>query len=152
MYRKFYLWTLVILSTALIFASCSKTGVINNNNGPQTLEGTWAIRSITSDRPYDWNGDGRGETDIYSTYTNCQRDIVIVFQNNGYGQMRQGCNAQWENITYQLYNNNRQLMISLPNDELNLSLSQFDNYTIRGTDPVYIEGNNYAVTYTFQRR
>jgi hypothetical protein len=92
------------------------------------------------------------ETDIYGTYTYCQRDIIIVFDANGGGQIRQGCNASWQNISWRLSNNSRNLDISLPGDELSLSLSQFDGYTIRGTDPVYAEGNNFSINYTFQRK
>lgn len=132
-----------------IFSSCQKTDVITNE---QDLEGTWAITGITSDRAYDFNGDGYTETDIYGSYNSCQRDIVVVFQTGGYGQMRQGCNAYWQNISWRLSNNNHQLDIGLPNDELNLQVSQFDNYTIRGTDQVTINGNIFNITYTFQRR
>lgn len=78
--------------------------------------------------------------------------IVLVFNSGGNGQVRQGCNASWQNISWRLLNNSRTLNISLPGDELNLALSQFDANTIRGTDPVYLDGNTFNVTYTFQRR
>ena len=64
--------------------------------------------------------------------------------------MRQGCNANWQNMNWQLYNN--ALTINLPDDELNLQLQQLDDYTIRGTDQVQINGNYFNITYTFQRR
>lgn len=149
MLKQFYLCAFAFFAVTA-FISCQKSNDIISNQ--QSLEGTWAITGIRSDRPYDWNGDGRTETDIYGSYTTCQRDIVVVFQNNGYGQIRQGCNASWQNINWQFYDGNRRLVISLPGDELNLSLSQFDTYTIRGTDPVYVDGGNFNVTYTFQRR
>jgi len=44
------------------------------------------------------------------------------------------------------------LNLSLPNDQLNLDLQQFNDYTIRGTDQVNINGNYFNITYTFQRR
>jgi hypothetical protein len=76
---------------------------------------------------------------------------VIVFEANGYGQMRQGCNAPWQNITWRL-SSNQTLNITLPDDQLNLALQQFDDYTIRGTDQVNMNGNYFNITYTLQRR
>ncbi|MDQ3278179.1 MAG: hypothetical protein M3Q06_07625 [Bacteroidota bacterium] len=141
---------LTIVFFALIaFSSCEKADVITDE---QSLEGTWVVTDIRSSRAYDFNGDGRTETDIYGSYNACQRDIVVVFERSGYGRMRQGCNAYWENINWQLSNNNRQLVIQLPNDELNLSNLQADNYTIRGVDRVTLNGNSFDITYTFQRQ
>ena len=148
MRKQFYLWTLSLLAV-FAFSSCQKSDVITNE---QSLSGTWAVTGITSDRAYDFNGDGRSETDIYGSYTSCQRDIVVSFESNGYGRMRQGCNAYWQNIDWRLSNNNRQLQIILPDDQINLAISQFSNNTIRGTDQVYVNGNTFNITYTFQRR
>ena len=151
MRKQFYSLALCLSAIIIVFSSCQKNSddVISDQ---QNLEGTWAITGISSDRAYDFNGDGRTETNIYGTYSNCQQDIILVFNAGGSGQIRQGCNASWQNMTWGLINNNRTLNISLPGDELNLTLSQFDEYTIRGTDPVYLEGNNFNVTYTLQRR
>ncbi|HVF82361.1 MAG TPA: hypothetical protein VM884_10520 [Flavisolibacter sp.] len=149
--KQFYSLVLCLSTVLIVFSSCQKNSndIISNQ---QNLEGTWSITGISSDRSYDFNGDGRSETNIYGTYSYCQQDIVLVFTANGGGQIRQGCNASWQNINWRFTNNSRSLVISLPGDELNLSLSQFDDYTIRGTDPVYLDGNNFNVTYTFQRR
>jgi len=145
MRRIFYFFILGF--SAFAFSSCQKTDIVNNE---RNIEGTWSITGIRSDRSYDFNGDGYTETDIYNTYSSCGKDIVVVFQSGGYGQMRQGCNANWQNTSWQLYNNS--LSINLPDDELNLQLQQFDDYTIRGTDQVQINGNYFNITYTFQRR
>jgi hypothetical protein len=143
-----YFYATLIVSFALIFAGCQKNNDIITDE--RNIEGTWQITGITSDRAYDFNGDGRTETDIYGTYNSCGRDIILVFQPNGNGQIRQGCNAPWQNTSWQL--NNRSLNIQLPDDDLNLQLQQFDDYTIRGTDQVQINGNNFNITYTLQRR
>lgn len=148
MRRQFTLLTLSLLSI-FAFSSCQKGDVITNE---QSLEGTWAVTGITADRAYDFNGDGRTETDIYGSYNSCQRDIVVSFDANGYGRMRQGCNAYWQDITWRLSNNNRQLQMILPDDQLNLNISQFDEYTIRGTDQVSMNNGTFNITYTFQRR
>ena len=88
MRRSFYFLSLSFL--LVLFTSCQKDSVITD---ARSIEGTWAVTAITSDRAYDFNGDGRTETDIYSTYNACGRDIVTIFQGNSTGQMRQGCNA-----------------------------------------------------------
>ena len=147
MRSSFYFLSLAFL--LIVFTSCQKDTTISD---ARSLEGTWAVTAITSNRAYDFNGDGRIETDIYGSYNSCGRDIVTVFEPSGYGQMRQGCNAPWQNITWQLQNNNRMLNIVLPDDVLNLQLQQFDDYTIRGTDQVQINGMSFDITYTFQRR
>ena len=147
MHRPFFL---LILALSIIgLTSCQKTDILADE---RNLEGTWAITGIVSDRAYDFNGDGRSETDIYNTYGSCGRDIVILFEQNGYGEMRQGCNAPWQNISWRLANNDQTLNITLPDDQLNLSLQQFDEYTIRGVDQVNVNGNNFNITYTLQRR
>ncbi len=148
MRRTFY-FLLFALAT-ISFTSCQKNNDIIADE--RNIEGTWAITGINADRAYDFNGDGRTETDIYGSYNSCGRDIVVVFDANGYGQMRQGCNAPWQNITWRLTNNNQSLSISLPDDQLNLALQQFDEYTIRGTDQVSVNANYFNITYTFQRR
>ena len=148
MRRPFYFFLLFALAV-VGFTSCKKNSIIADE---RNIEGTWTVTAITSDRAYDFNGDGRTETDIYGSYTSCGRDIVVVFDQSGYGQMRQGCNSPWQNMNWQLTNGNQSLNISLPNDQLNLSLQQFDEYTIRGTDQVNVNGNYFNITYTFQRR
>lgn len=148
MRQPFTLLTLA-LSTLFVFSSCRKSDVITDE---RSLEGTWHVTGIRADRAYDFDGDGRTETDIYGTYNACQQDIVLVFNQDGYGRMQQGCDAYWENLTWRLSNNNRQLDIQLPDDALNLSISQFDAYTIRGVDQVFLDGNNVEITYTLQRQ
>lgn len=142
-----YFYSILVASCAFAFSSCQKSEIITNE---RNIEGTWYITGIRSDRSYDFNGDDYTETDIYNTYSSCGKDISIVFQSGGYGQMRQGCNARWQNISWQFYSNT--LTITLPDDQLNLQLQQFDDYTIRGTDQVTINGNYFNITYTLQRR
>ncbi len=135
--------------SAFILSSCSKTDIVQD---PNAIVGTWQVTDIRSDKPYDWDGDGFSETDIFGNYSYCQRDIVLVFEQGGYGQSRQGCNSYWQNMYWQLGNANRTLLISLPGDELNLDLIQFSQGTIRGEDQVYINGEYFYITYTLSRR
>ena len=139
----FSLFSLILLS------SCSKE---NTNSRPDTLIGTWAVVGISSNTPFDFNGDGRTETDIYGNYNACQRDIVLTFEQGGYGQARQGCTAYTETLSWQFSNNNNTLNISIPSGDINLDITQFDNSTIRGNDQVSVNGQNFIITYTLARR
>jgi hypothetical protein len=148
MLKKFTL--LPLLAAGLFaFTGCKKENTITNQ---ESLSGTWAVTGISSNYPNDWNNDGYTETDIFNTYSYCQRDIVLSFNNNGYGQSRQGCDAPWENMSWQLTNNNRRLDIYMPSGDINLDIIQFDGNTIRGNDQVQSNGTNYVITYTLSRR
>jgi hypothetical protein len=148
MIKKIFTYTLGLFVLATIAASCSKENIVADEND---IVGTWTVTAIRSDMAYDWDGDGYTETDIYGTYSYCQRDIQLAFDNYGSGQSRQGCNAYWQNMNWSLTNNNRTLRISLPGDDLNLELVQFNQNIIKGQDLVYVNGRNFTVTYTLQR-
>jgi len=141
------IFTPLVLLSLFVFSSCSKNDASASTDD---LVGTWQVTDIRSDRPYDWDGDGYSETDIFDTYSNCQQDIRLVFENGGYGQSRQGCNSYWQNMYWQL--SNRNLTIDLPGDDLNLNLVQFTPYTIRGEDYVYVNGQNFVIMYTLSKR
>ncbi|HET7898050.1 MAG TPA: hypothetical protein VFL47_10280, partial [Flavisolibacter sp.] len=64
MRKQFYLWAASLVLVFLV-SSCQKSDVITS---PQSLEGTWIVTGISADRAYDFNGDGRTETDIYGSY------------------------------------------------------------------------------------
>lgn len=141
-----YAASLFILSFFLV--SCVKESPVTETSD---IIGTWAVTDIRSNVSYDWDGDGRSETDIFNTYSYCQQDIVLVFDHDGYGQSRQGCNSSWQSMNWQLYNN-RTLNIQMYSDDLNLDIIQFTNNTIRGEDNVYVDGRNFVITYTLSRR
>jgi hypothetical protein len=141
--------SLIIIAAAVFLSSCSKGDVISNQND---VVGTWAVTAIRSNIPNDWDGDGYTETDIYGTYDYCQRDIVLTFDQYGTGQGRQGCNSYWQNLNWQLTNNNRSLRIDLIDDVINLNNLRVYSNTIQGDDNVYLNGKNYVVTYTLSRR
>ena len=149
MLKKISTLPLLLLVTFFVLSSCTKSDVISNQND---IEGTWAVTGIRSNEANDWNGDGYAETDIYATYSSCQRDIVLVFDYNGSGQSRQGCNANWQNMNWQLLNSNRTLYIGIPDGDINLNNLRVSSNTIQGEDNVYSNGRNYIVTCTLQRR
>lgn len=138
-----------LLAAVIVFSGCTKNDVISNEND---ITGTWAVTGIRSNIANDWDGDGYPETNIYGTYSSCERDIVLVFDYNGSGQSRQGCDAYWQNLNWQLLNNNRTLYIGIPDGDINLNNLRVGANTIQGDDNVYSNGRNYIVTYTLQRQ
>lgn len=149
MLKKIFTLSLLLVAAIFVLSSCTKSDVISNEND---ITGTWAVTGIRSNIANDWDGDGYSETNIYGTYSTCQRDIVLVFDYNGRGQSRQGCNANWQNLSWQLLNNNHTLYIGIPDGDINLNNLRVGANTIQGDDNVYANGRNYTVTYTLQRR
>jgi len=149
MSKKFFTLTLSLLTAMLFFASCTKSDVISNE---ADVVGTWAVTDIRSNIANDWDGDGYSETDIYGTYSYCQRDIVLSFDQYGTGQGRQGCNSNWQNLNWQLTNGNRTLRIDMIGDVIELNNLRVSSNSIQGDDYVSSNGRNYTITYTLQRR
>ena len=138
---------LLLMSGMLAFASCSKGDSISNT---ADLEGSWSITGIESDIAYDWDGDGQLERDILSTYTLCERDIVLVFEPNGDGQISEGCTEPFTYFSWQYSGN--QLRLDIPSGLIDLELRQFNSNTIRGADYVQVGGRNFQINYTLTRR
>ena len=149
MLKKIFTFSFLLIATVIVFSSCTKSDMISSESN---VVGTWAVTGIRSNMANDWNGDGYSETDIYGTYSYCQRDIVLVFDQYGTGQGRQGCNAYWQNLNWQLTNNNHHLRIDMIDDVIELSILRVSANTIQGDDYVYSNGRNYTITYTLQRR
>jgi hypothetical protein len=149
MLKKFFTLSFLLTAIIVVFSSCSKSDVISNE---YDVVGTWAVTGIRSNIANDWDGDGYSETDIYGTYSYCQRDIILTFDEYGTGQGRQGCNSYWQNLNWQLTNNNRTLYIDLMDDAIELSNLRVSSNTIQGDDNVYSNGRYYTVSYTLQRR
>jgi hypothetical protein len=149
MLKKFFTLSLLLTAIIAVLSSCAKSDVISDE---YDVVGTWAVTDIRSNIANDWDGDGYSETDIYGTYSYCQRDIILTFDEYGTGQGRQGCNSYWQNLNWQLINNNRTLHIDLIDDAIELSNLRVSSNTIQGDDNVYSNGRYYTVTYTLQRR
>ena len=149
MVKKFFTVSFSLLAVVFFFTSCTKSGVISNETD---VVGTWAVTGIRSDAPNDWNGDGYQETDIYGSYSPCQRDIELSFDEYGGGQGKQGCNAYWQNLSWQLTNANRTLRIDLMDDVIELNNLRVSANTIQGEDYINTGGRSYSITYTLQRR
>ena len=76
-----------ILAAIILLMSCKKI-TVERNTSPQgysvaQIIGTWKITAASSDKAYDWNGDGVPEKNIYAAWTDCRKDNLFTF-NQGY--------------------------------------------------------------------
>ena len=55
------------------------------------IVGTWKITAASSDKAYDWDGNGVTETNMYSTWTDCQRDNLYQFVIDHTGHYKTTC-------------------------------------------------------------
>ena len=149
MATKIFTLSLSLAASIILLSSCTKSDVISDTND---VVGTWAVTGIRSNMANDWDGDGRSETDIFGTYSYCQRDIILVFDRYGTGQGRQGCNSYWQNLNWQMINGGRTLHIDLMDDVIELNNLRAGYSTIQGEDHVYSNGRNFTITYTLERR
>ena len=68
------------------------------NDDPQgyadsQVVGNWKITAVSSDVPNDWNGDGTAETDIYATWSSCQKDNLYTFVGDSTGTFKVNCSV-----------------------------------------------------------
>jgi hypothetical protein len=78
------------------------------NNDPQGYSnaqviGSWKITAVISDVPNDWNSDGIPETDLYSTWSACQKDNLYLFAVDYTGTFKLNCNRT-ETGSWQIVN------------------------------------------------
>ncbi len=97
------------LSIAVLNFSCYRV-TTEKNTQPQgysvaQIIGTWKITGISSDKAYDWGGNGVAGTNIYSTWTNCQRDNLYKFSADYTGSYKRNCSELKEG-TWLLSDNN----------------------------------------------
>ena len=90
-YSSFFAGLLVIT----LFSSCYKVEV-EKNDLPQgysvaQLIGVWKITGISSDKAYDWDGNGTTEKDIYSVWSSCEKDNLYQFNSNYSGTYKLSC-------------------------------------------------------------
>jgi len=92
----------------LVFYSCNDHLEIEANNNPQgyadsQVVGVWKITAFTSNQPYDWDGNGTTETDIYSTWSPCQKDNLFKFVGDKSGVYKLDCNINVNGV-WQIFN------------------------------------------------
>ena len=97
----------ILFIFCFLFISCVKvkTDASNNGNGyaDSQVVGSWRISGITSNLPNDWDGNGTPETNIYNTWTACQKDNLYQFSADKSGVYRFHCSATKTGV-WQIYN------------------------------------------------
>jgi len=88
----------LLICTAFVILSCGKNITVDKNDDIQGYSdsqviGTWKITAVTSDKPYDWDRNGTKETNIFSTYTACEKDNLYQFFPQKTGLFKLNCNA-----------------------------------------------------------
>lgn len=139
------------------FISCKKHIDDNINNNSQgyadsQVVGTWKITGFSSSEPYDWNNDGRIESNIYTTWSACQKDNLYQFSSDKTGLIKYDCSttvqASWQII------NTLYLVITpigqLPDAEKIVSMTSADFKTSR--DLTVSTGQNITVTKIWTRQ
>ncbi|MGZ3839414.1 MAG: DUF5004 domain-containing protein [Flavisolibacter sp.] len=91
------LQALVIICLSLLMGSCYKI-TTEANALPQGFSvsqviGTWKVEGLSSDKPYDWDGNGTAETDVYSTWSACEKDNLYTFNSDYSGNYRFSCSS-----------------------------------------------------------
>jgi hypothetical protein len=82
----------------VVIFSCSPHNKNDNFNAPQgyadsQLVGSWKITAYTSDIPYDWDGNGSTETNIYNNWTACEKDNLYTFAPDKTGSFKINCSV-----------------------------------------------------------
>jgi hypothetical protein len=82
--------TLYISLLGLALAACSGHLQVDKNDDQQgyadsQVVGSWKITAINSNLPWDWDGNGSVELNIYNTWSACQKDNLYTFSINSSG-------------------------------------------------------------------
>jgi Lipocalin-like domain len=84
-----------LLLCLLFFNSCDKVEV-EANSIPQgfslaQIVGTWKVTAASSDKEYDWDGNGTKEKDVYHTWSECKKDNLYQFNSDKTGTYKLDC-------------------------------------------------------------
>lgn len=93
-----------LLFFQFIFISCYKIET-EANSLPQgysvsQIIGTWKIIGITSDKAYDWDGNGTTEKDIFNTWDDCKKNNLYQFNSNYSGIYKLDCSTSKDGTWY----------------------------------------------------
>jgi hypothetical protein len=78
-----------------IFA-CNKNNADDQSNqgyADSQVVGQWKITAFLSNASYDWDGDGSAETDIFNTWTDCEKDNRYEFDSDKTGTFQLSCSV-----------------------------------------------------------
>jgi hypothetical protein len=97
--------SILYLFISLLVVSCDEHLRIDANEDPQgyadsQFVGSWKITAVESDVPWDYDNNGTSETNIFLTWSNCQKDNLYSFVGDKTGTFKFDCNntkiGSWE--------------------------------------------------------
>jgi hypothetical protein len=105
---------LYLLSLGIFSFSCKKIDV-DANTDPQgyadsQVVGTWKITAVNADIPYDWDGNGTPETDLYPAMSACDKDNLYIFDPSKTGSFKKNCNSSQVGV-WDIYQSRTLIMI-----------------------------------------
>ena len=86
--------------------SCNKIDT-DSNGDPQgyadsQVVGTWKITGLNANAPYDWDGNGVPETNLFPALSACDKDNLYVFDQDKTGNFKKNCNINQDG-TWEIY-------------------------------------------------
>ena len=126
-------------------------------NLSEQLIGTWKLYEQSSIPANDWNGDGKLETDMYGSFSACEKDAGLTLLANGKGLIRLSC-SDTRAINWKIANNSDDFNYQLEtngvfSDYRNNSLIQLNQniFIFSGTIQA-ANGKTYMINYRYFRR
>ncbi|RYZ57643.1 MAG: hypothetical protein EOO14_10745 [Chitinophagaceae bacterium] len=89
--------TAIILMLLISLFACRKssTETTIDKDDPKEhktrLIGSWKLSAQVTDTPYDFDGDGTNDTDLFAMYSSCGRDQGFVFNADATGSRKFAC-------------------------------------------------------------
>jgi hypothetical protein len=130
---------------------------IEKSDAPQgyadsQLVGIWKITGYSSNKPYDWNGDGSTETNIYNTWTPCEKDNLYQFIADKSGIFKINCSSSSPG-TWQIVNT--AYLVLKPTNQVS-ETEKFISMTsveFKTTEEVTVStGQSFTLTKTWSRQ
>jgi hypothetical protein len=105
---------LYIFFFAFFNSSCNDHLKIEQNNDDQgyadsQFVGTWTVTAVNADVAWDYDGNGTTETNIWATWTACEKDNLYIFVGDKTGTFKLNCSltkdGSWQvaNTQYLIY-------------------------------------------------
>jgi len=103
-----------LLIISFIFVSCNDHLKIEKNDDPpgfadSQFVGNWKVTGVSSSVPWDWDNNGTVESNIYATWSVCQKDNLFTFVGDKTGTFKLDCSitkdGSWQviNTEYLVY-------------------------------------------------
>jgi len=107
-----------VLFTAIALMFCAACKKDNKNpNMDLITSGDWKIISVIANPPFDYDGDGIDDSEIFPLYDACEKDDYYTFKSNGILEVNAGstkCDPQDPQIipaTWEFADNEKSIVI-----------------------------------------